>query len=116
MRYCSKCEEFIDSNITTCYKCGTKLDDVVPGSDQEQQAVANAKNETNGVATFLSSLGWIALVVGCFGALYWSNIDYNFNWFIFIAGVFLSCISGGVIIGLGEIINKLHQIELNTQK
>lgn len=117
MRYCHKCELNWDDTEEKCPKCGQEFEikkeakKVVVSEDLlQQEANYNKKG------AFLDILGWAIIVIGILGTLYIATLDYEFNFVSFFVGALSSIILGGMIIGVGEIIHKLHDIEINTRK
>lgn len=70
----------------------------------------------NETGAFLGIVGFIVLILGGIGTVYLATINGGFDIVIFIGGALSVGVSGGLVRGVGEIINKLHQIEINTSK
>lgn len=102
-----------------------KVDTKVINENQESSSNNFFKitKSNNNMATILSILGWFEMIGGIIlGIILGNNFEIGyyygrtFNWGICI-GVIIACIIGGIfILALGEIIQKLQNIEDNTRK
>ena len=70
---------------------------------------------TNGIDKFLVILGYCIIGIGIIGALVLAADMYTFNFGVFIVTGLSACFSGGILIGLGEIISRLDKMYKATQ-
>lgn len=110
MKHCLKCDKLVDSTTNTCQKCGTVL------GEQVEQKLEVTQNDYSRISVFLATLGVLVILIGSFSSLMIASNSQHFDIIIFVGGIFSSLIGGGLILGISEIINKLHHIEINTRK
>lgn len=85
----------------------------------------NSNLKENSYAKALKILGAVIMALGCLGSLVLGNelkiqhgvtyVYYEYNYFIMIAGVLSSVITGTLIMGMGELIRIAHETSVYTQ-
>lgn len=73
---------------------------------------------TKGIDKILIILGYCSIGIGIILALVLAGDVYmsSFNWSVFMVSLLSVCFSGGILIGLGEIISRLDTISKATQE
>lgn len=73
---------------------------------------------TKGIDKFLVVLGYSIIGIGITLSLVLAGDLYmgSFNWSVFMVSLLSVCFSGGILIGLGEIISRLDTISKATQE
>ena len=73
---------------------------------------------TKGIDKILVVLGYCIIGIGITLALVLAGDVYmsSFNWSVFMVSLLSVCFSGGILIGLGEIISRLDTISKATQE
>ncbi len=129
---CENCYEENESSRTTCKNCGAKLYKrkiIKDNENDEQEEIYEEKNASffnitkgnNNVATVVKIIGWIEIVCGVIlGIILGNTYELGYYRTEFNGGLCLGIIIAGIIIGtfiigFGEIIQKLQNIENNTK-
>lgn len=84
--------------------------------------LSNAKSEDNSVATAVKIIGYVEIICGIILGIILGNTfgigynGYDFNVALCIGTIIAGIICGIFIVGFGEIIQKLQNIENNVRK
>ncbi len=121
---CKKCgkeltQEMIKANL--CWSCGdiidkSAVDEEISNTTAEEDNKIyenNASNSSNLIGSVLQFLGVIILIVGTIGSFNLADNGGYRNSFVFSQFAiyeFVTVISGFMVIGLGQIIQLLHNI------
>lgn len=120
---CENCYEENEITRTTCKNCGAKLyrnninietmKEEVNGKNENDITDNNYYNE-NKIALAIKVIAIISFVLGILASL--SLLTLNDSGMIVIIGIIATIISSVFIYSLGEIVQKLQNIEDNTKK
>ena len=118
---CENCYEENEITRRNCKNCGAKLyrnniniKNVQENDDNENEnsITDNYYHNENKIALTIKVIAIISLILGILASL--SLLTLNYSGIIVIIGIIASIISSVFIYALGEIIQKLQNIENNT--